>query len=316
MKLFLSITLGLFLATPAFAVDATVKCETSKLKEAGKYTSCRLKAEAKGIQKGIAADFAKCEEKFADKWAKIEDKAGPGVCPTEFDVAGVEAGITNGTTRLAIVLAGGTVPNYEAELLVCQDALVASEGDLQQCIDNSRTYISFTSTVTHLYNHGGGLPAGVQMGDTVTFTVSLPNTAPSTLDDCSFLYDRECEERDYDLGTAGYALTYSSGYVQYGVVDSMVLKEGGCSDPLNKGDCSDSFWNPDTVKFFDGATNLYEVVAHGGRITELPESLRTAKDNLLTETFSRTHYWGDWGNWGSYHYDYTVAQGTTIVTEQ
>ena len=38
-----------FLAAPALAVDPAIKCEAAKLKEAGKYGFCRLKAESKAV---------------------------------------------------------------------------------------------------------------------------------------------------------------------------------------------------------------------------------------------------------------------------
>ncbi len=100
----------LFLATATVqAADPAVKCESGKLKESSKYSACRLKAEAKAVSKGDAADYTKCEENFADKWAKLEDKAGPGVCPSEADQVSMDARITTDAAEIATLLAGGTV---------------------------------------------------------------------------------------------------------------------------------------------------------------------------------------------------------------
>jgi hypothetical protein len=91
------------------AADPAVKCESGKLKEAGKYSNCRLKADSKGVKKGEAADYSKCESKFADKWTKTETKAGPGICPSESDQDSMDARITTDAAEIATLLAGGSV---------------------------------------------------------------------------------------------------------------------------------------------------------------------------------------------------------------
>ncbi len=100
--------LGLILVAPVQASDPAVKCETSKLKEAGKYGKCRLKAEAKGVKSGEAADYTKCDEKFSEKWEKVEGKA-EGACPTNGDVDSMNTRITTDTAEIARLLAGGTI---------------------------------------------------------------------------------------------------------------------------------------------------------------------------------------------------------------
>src|SRR5262245_24258216 len=54
-------------ATAAGALTPTEKCEVDKLKAAGKYGFCRLKAEAKAVKSGDPVDYGKCDEKYADK---------------------------------------------------------------------------------------------------------------------------------------------------------------------------------------------------------------------------------------------------------
>ncbi len=65
------------------------KCQSRKVKEAGKYADCRFKTSFKSIKKGITADFTKCESKITSKWAKIETKP----CSTTGDLANIQAGI-------------------------------------------------------------------------------------------------------------------------------------------------------------------------------------------------------------------------------
>jgi hypothetical protein len=116
--------------TAAQAADPAVNCESGKLKEAGKYGNCRLKAdskavkkgEAKAVKKGEAADYTKCETKFADKWAKTETKAGVGICPSEGDQASIDARITTDAAEIATLLAGGAVS-------VCGNSVVEAGED-------------------------------------------------------------------------------------------------------------------------------------------------------------------------------------------
>jgi len=100
-----------FLLVPAaHAADPAVRCEAGKLKEAGKYGNCRLKADSKGVKKGEAADYTKCVDKFTDKWGKVETKAGPTVCPSEADVGSIDLRITTDAAEIATLLAGGSLP--------------------------------------------------------------------------------------------------------------------------------------------------------------------------------------------------------------
>jgi hypothetical protein len=94
----------------ARAGDPAVKCESGKLKEAGKYGNCRLKADSKGVKKGEAADYTKCVDKFTDKWGKVETKAGSTVCPSEADVGSIDLRITTDAAEIATLLAGGILP--------------------------------------------------------------------------------------------------------------------------------------------------------------------------------------------------------------
>ncbi|MFT4570072.1 MAG: hypothetical protein ACI91F_000942, partial [Candidatus Binatia bacterium] len=98
-------------ATTAHALDPAVKCESGKLKESSKYAACRLKADAKAVKKGEAADYMKCEDKFSAKWAKTETKAGMGICPSEGDQGSMDTRITTDAAEIATLLAGGVLPS-------------------------------------------------------------------------------------------------------------------------------------------------------------------------------------------------------------
>lgn len=98
------------LAGPAATVLAgpppAAKCEATKLKVAAGYAACRLKAEAKAVLKDRAPDHGKCDAAFAKKLGKAEEKAGPGVCPSEGDRGAITTVVADSTAALAGLLAG------------------------------------------------------------------------------------------------------------------------------------------------------------------------------------------------------------------
>jgi hypothetical protein len=137
-----------FVAGTALAADPAVKCESGKLKEASKYSSCRLKADSKAVKKGEAADYSKCEAKFADKWAKAETKAGVGICPSEGDQVSMDARITTDVAEVATLLAGGTVTDCAGELATCNGELGICDAGLTSCSGDLGTCTGDLGTCT------------------------------------------------------------------------------------------------------------------------------------------------------------------------
>ena len=82
------------LPTNVQAVEPDVKCYAAKVKEAAKYSACRLKAESKAIKKGETPALSKCDSNYIKKWSKAESKAA-GACPTESDLSLIQARITD-----------------------------------------------------------------------------------------------------------------------------------------------------------------------------------------------------------------------------
>jgi hypothetical protein len=118
------------MAQEAFAAAAPEdKCEAKKLTVTGIYASCRFKAEARAALRGTAPDYTACEDIFAKNFAKAEEKAGPGVCPTEGDHAEVEDTVAGCTSELSTALAAadGCPPAYQSREpnQVVQDLLAA-----------------------------------------------------------------------------------------------------------------------------------------------------------------------------------------------
>jgi hypothetical protein len=119
-------------AAGAGALTAAEKCEAAKLKEAGKYGFCRLKAEAKAVKTGAAPDYSKCDDKYGLKWPAIES-AGGGMCPSNGDQAAIGAFITQHTDDLAAALGGGGLPTCATDLATCTTDLGTCSGDLATC---------------------------------------------------------------------------------------------------------------------------------------------------------------------------------------
>ena len=71
------------------ALSPPSKCQSGKLKAAGKAAACRLAAEGKGLVKNLAPDLSKCATKFSAAWTKAESRGDCG--PATGDMAAIDA---------------------------------------------------------------------------------------------------------------------------------------------------------------------------------------------------------------------------------
>ena len=131
---------ALLAATAAVALSPAVKCESAKLKEAGKYGFCRLKAEAKAVKTGDPPDYSKCDEKLTTKWPAIES-AGGGMCPSNGDQAGMQTFIAQHTDYVAAALNGGPLPDCPVAL-ACGNAAIDAGEDCDFGTLNGATCVS------------------------------------------------------------------------------------------------------------------------------------------------------------------------------
>jgi len=113
-------------ANAAHAISAADKCEAAKLKTAGKYDLCRLKAEAKAVQSGGVPDFGKCDLAYQAKWGKAETK-GAGNCPSNGDQSAMQAFIGLHSDAVVTALAGGSLPEYASGMACGNGAIDAGE---------------------------------------------------------------------------------------------------------------------------------------------------------------------------------------------
>jgi hypothetical protein len=126
------------LPAAARAITAGEKCEADKLKTAGKYTFCRMKADAKAIKTSTTPDYSKCDEKYGGKWSLVESKAG-GTCPVTGDDMAVQMQATDCTDGLAATIGGNPPAGCVGDLLTCEGDLTTCGGDLTTCGNNLTT---------------------------------------------------------------------------------------------------------------------------------------------------------------------------------
>src|SRR6185369_12515044 len=105
---------SLLVAGPAHAaVSAAQKCESTKLKAAGKDCDCRHGAAAKALLTGDATDFSRCNATLGDAFAAAEEKAG-GACPNTGENATVDSRLASLATQVSTALGSGSASTPDA----------------------------------------------------------------------------------------------------------------------------------------------------------------------------------------------------------
>jgi predicted dienelactone hydrolase len=112
-------------------VSAADKCESSKLKAAGKSCACRDKIAAKALLTGTTPDYTKCVTKLADAFARAEAK-GAGACPNASEASVVDGRLSALTSAVSTALdaASGTDPRAAK----CVAAKLGSAGKECACV--------------------------------------------------------------------------------------------------------------------------------------------------------------------------------------
>ena len=115
---------------PFAMLSPAAKCEATKLKRAGLYNACRMKAQAKAVKSGKPVDFSKCDATFADKWALAETDGGMA-CPTSGDLSAVQSQVASDTALIITRLKGGTrfVDNGDGTISDLQTGLMWEKKD-------------------------------------------------------------------------------------------------------------------------------------------------------------------------------------------
>ncbi len=144
------------------------KCESRKLKASGKYIACRLKADRAATHKAEQPDYAKCEARFANSWAKAELKAGAGICPSEGDAASTNTRIATISRGISTLAAGdnlwssslGTVIDHNCSL----EWTTFSDAGGVTDKDNRYTWWAVSTEYLPALNNGNGAGASCFAG--------------------------------------------------------------------------------------------------------------------------------------------------------
>jgi len=139
----------------AHALDPALRCESGKLKEAGRHANCRLRSESVAVKRGAAPDHAKCTIKFSGKWSAVEAK-GSGVCPTSGDAADIDGRVAAFGNEVAGCLNGG--------------ACATCAGDLATCLRGCPASPAALLSTGQLAGYGSGSDGALQLGVTRSYT--------------------------------------------------------------------------------------------------------------------------------------------------
>ena len=82
------------------APTAAEKCASAKISATGKYSLCRLQAEARAEKTGKLIGFNKCSAKHTDAFGKAEAKYG-AECPTIGDASAIQVDVGVDVSQLA-----------------------------------------------------------------------------------------------------------------------------------------------------------------------------------------------------------------------
>jgi hypothetical protein len=152
--LFLTALVTWAATTAEAAVSDAQKCQATKLKLVGKFYKCRVKAQAKFVNKGngekLQASLAVCEAKLSSKFSKAEEKWG-AECPTTGDFPHLRNAVTADVTNMAMTLSGG-VP--------LPDGCLSVTGSIE-CSNDAGAIIPCAGT---------GQDGALQAGDPFSFT--------------------------------------------------------------------------------------------------------------------------------------------------
>lgn len=149
-----AIAIALAAAPAAAGPTPAQQCAAGKTKATGKYAQCRFSAQAKATKKGTTPDFAKCDSKVAQAFAKLETKYA-AACPTIGDLASVQERVATEQAELACLLQGFSDPPSasitiipDLEVSVASDTVVTVRSLAANFVTTHCFYIGATCVAT------------------------------------------------------------------------------------------------------------------------------------------------------------------------
>jgi hypothetical protein len=170
----LALTLGS--SGAALATTDAAKCESSKLKAAGTYGTCRMKADAKAVARATVPDYSRCNSKQMSTWAKFDERYA-GACPTAGDQSTVATAVADFTMCLAQDLHGSA---SSCDLVTLHDDLTACESALTACEAAQPAAPAQPLATGQIGSHAVGDDGALQQGVPRSYTDNGDGTVTDT----------------------------------------------------------------------------------------------------------------------------------------
>ena len=116
---------GASLGGPMGVGNDTDRCQSMKVKEAGRYADCRFTAQSKAHKKGVTPDFSRCDDKLEVEFAKLEFK---GPCATMGDAATVRDDLTECFQAASGQVTDLTVARTADQITLVESRTVSRDG--------------------------------------------------------------------------------------------------------------------------------------------------------------------------------------------
>ncbi|MGH7786295.1 MAG: DUF1566 domain-containing protein [Candidatus Binatia bacterium] len=247
------------------ALSPRETCEADKLKRAGLYGVCRLKAESAAVKAGGAAAYDRCDAKFIGRWQAAEARADDQ-CPSRGDLGNVAEFIRAHTDALTAALGGAPLPSCALELTTCHADLDRVLAESEQ---RAHALVDCQSSVV-----AGQMALGQCRGDLGTCAVDLA-TCGAGLTTCG----ADLAQRDAALATCAADLAACRAGCGNGVIDAGEQCDGNA---LGGASCTSQGFAGGTVACDPGTCGLDTGACWSARLVDNGDGTVTDHGSGLT----------------------------------
>lgn len=200
----------------SFAASASLACQATKLKAAGKACDCRHAAAAKALATGGTPDFAKCADKLAAAFAKAEAKGG---CPTTGEGATVDGRLVTLVNDLSTALQAS---GASGDAAACVAAKLKAAGKKCACVHGIQAKATQKGTTPDFTACDAKLAAAYAKAEAKAGgACPTAGDAEAICDDVQASFaEVEADVADRDTGTYGLMGPYGVGVRTVTLVDT------------------------------------------------------------------------------------------------